>query len=346
MYILNNACVKYGKKLSDDFHILNGVKQGSILGSILFSIYLDPLLQLIKNSGVGCYVGAMPVNILAYADDLLLLAPTLFGLKKLISLCEDYGSEYGVSFNPDKSFMMIFSNSLVFDDKNVNIIMNGKTIKICDRGKHLGLNIGSREVDNFYVLDDTIRDMKVKTNAICSNFNSLNSMSRAHIFRSQCYSLYGCQLWNLESRGVSSMEICWRKCCRSILGLAPRTHNVLIPHLIESNPIRNIIERRIISFILNGIKHPNELIRFFFNSALVGNYSSTLKTLNVILCRNNVNYMQLFSGKKLNLTIDLDIENQWKVGIIKELIHMRDHKLYDVLSKNEMVFLICNLCTE
>ena len=58
---------------------MNGVKQGSIISPILFTIYLDILLERLKNNGVGCYIGDKFVGALAYADDLVLMSPSVRG---------------------------------------------------------------------------------------------------------------------------------------------------------------------------------------------------------------------------------------------------------------------------
>jgi len=42
------------------------------------------LLQSISASHIGCYIGCMPVNILAYADDIVTLSPSWRGLQALI----------------------------------------------------------------------------------------------------------------------------------------------------------------------------------------------------------------------------------------------------------------------
>ena len=39
------------------FYMSNGVKQGSVLWAILFTIYIDRLLILLRDSGVGCKIG-------------------------------------------------------------------------------------------------------------------------------------------------------------------------------------------------------------------------------------------------------------------------------------------------
>ena len=75
MYILLSMCVSWDNEKSFNFVESNGVKQGGVLSSILYGIYNDLLLTMLKESGIGCYVGA-----LAYADDVVLLCPRLLRL--------------------------------------------------------------------------------------------------------------------------------------------------------------------------------------------------------------------------------------------------------------------------
>ena len=73
--------VRWGNSLSDPIGVSNGVRQGSVLSPILFSVYLDDLLEDLSQSGVGCYWGHMFVGALCYADDLVLLAPCASALR-------------------------------------------------------------------------------------------------------------------------------------------------------------------------------------------------------------------------------------------------------------------------
>ena len=51
------------------------MKQGGVLSPVLF-VFIDGLLSAVCASRIGCSIGTMFVGITAYADDIVLLAPT------------------------------------------------------------------------------------------------------------------------------------------------------------------------------------------------------------------------------------------------------------------------------
>jgi len=59
------------------FQVHNGVKQAGVLSPVLFCVYMDGLLTRLKSAGFGCYIGHMFSGVIAYADDIALLAPTV-----------------------------------------------------------------------------------------------------------------------------------------------------------------------------------------------------------------------------------------------------------------------------
>ena len=52
--------------------IERGVRQGGILSPMFFKLYIDDVLGDITNIPSGCKFGILRINILAYADDLVL----------------------------------------------------------------------------------------------------------------------------------------------------------------------------------------------------------------------------------------------------------------------------------
>ena len=75
-YTRQQCQVKWCHEVSQPFSVSNGVKQGGVLSPVLFTIYMDVLLQRLKDSGVGCYIGHAFAGAFAYADDIILLAPS------------------------------------------------------------------------------------------------------------------------------------------------------------------------------------------------------------------------------------------------------------------------------
>ena len=76
LYTSSQVRVLWAGLVSDYFPISNGVKQGGVISSVLFCVYMDDLLLRLASGGVGCYLGLHFIGALAYADDIVLLAPT------------------------------------------------------------------------------------------------------------------------------------------------------------------------------------------------------------------------------------------------------------------------------
>ena len=62
-----------------------GFARAEFLSAYLFSFYIDEVLEKISSVGTDCFSGINKINILAYADDLVLLSPTSTGLQVLLN---------------------------------------------------------------------------------------------------------------------------------------------------------------------------------------------------------------------------------------------------------------------
>ena len=54
MYISQKMHIRFSNSLSNQFTVDNGVKQGGVLSSILFTVYIDNLIKILKQRNVGC----------------------------------------------------------------------------------------------------------------------------------------------------------------------------------------------------------------------------------------------------------------------------------------------------
>ena len=106
MLSTSSGMVKFGSGLSEQFQLNAGVRQGSLLGGLLWSIYLDTLLVEMERAGLGCHFQGKWCGVFAYADDICLISPTVSGLRSMVALTENFASSHQVKINPEKSKLL------------------------------------------------------------------------------------------------------------------------------------------------------------------------------------------------------------------------------------------------
>ena len=79
-----------------------------MLSPLLFSVYVDELLEKLKRKGIGCSTDHIFTGALGYADDIILICPSVTALKDMIEICEDCAKDHNILFNGKKSKYLIF----------------------------------------------------------------------------------------------------------------------------------------------------------------------------------------------------------------------------------------------
>ena len=80
--------VKWIGSHSYSFSLTCVIRQGGVLSPYLFAIYIDDLTRDIMKLSIGCVSHFVPVCIDTYADDILLLVPSVSALQRLVCACE------------------------------------------------------------------------------------------------------------------------------------------------------------------------------------------------------------------------------------------------------------------
>ena len=102
---LNNdmrAVATANGKISQEFKIERGTAQGCPLSPTLFDIYIDDLVQDLQK----CQHGIQHTPVLAYADDVLVMADTPEKLQEMIKICHDWTCKWRMKANTIKSQTM------------------------------------------------------------------------------------------------------------------------------------------------------------------------------------------------------------------------------------------------
>jgi len=79
-----------------------------MLTPTLSSRYIRDLLAQLADLHVGCNIGGLLINELAYADDIVLLAPSWKAIQQLLTVLQQHIANIGMICNAKKSVCMIF----------------------------------------------------------------------------------------------------------------------------------------------------------------------------------------------------------------------------------------------
>ena len=115
--------------------MFSGVKQGSCLSPAIFNVFINQLKQL----GVGCHISSLFLGCILYADDLLLLSPSVTGLQAMLDKCSEVAKVLSLEFNAEKSHCITIGKKNAGDITSMNLC--GNLVEWCESIKYLGVNI-------------------------------------------------------------------------------------------------------------------------------------------------------------------------------------------------------------
>ena len=102
-------------------------------------LYVDNLFTKLKESGHGCFIGPHYYGALGYADDIVLLCPSVSGMNKMLNICSDYAERHSILFNTKKSQVIYFPYKRKKQEK-AKLCLKEENLKYVHSAKHLGHN--------------------------------------------------------------------------------------------------------------------------------------------------------------------------------------------------------------
>lgn len=70
------SAIKWDGKISEQFPVTQGVRQGGILSADLYKLYINLLLERLENSHIGSIIGNVLYNVSTCVDDVALMSRT------------------------------------------------------------------------------------------------------------------------------------------------------------------------------------------------------------------------------------------------------------------------------
>ncbi|XP_022833918.1 uncharacterized protein LOC111361758 [Spodoptera litura] len=211
--------VKWGNGgFSNEYTLKCGVRQGGLTSPSLFNLYINGLIEELSRSGVGCHMCNEPVNNLSYADDMVLLSPSVDGLRTMLSICEKYALRHGLTYNVKKSEVMIFRHDRTCCFNPV-ITLGGTQLNVVSKFKYLGhvINNNLKDDDD---MERQKRSIAAKANMLARRFARCSNAVRITLFVAYCQAFYTCYLWkNYTQRTYHALRVQYNNAFRAMLNL-------------------------------------------------------------------------------------------------------------------------------
>jgi hypothetical protein len=130
--------VKWLGVYSHSFELKCGIRQGGVLSPYLFAVYINSVIDEIQASHIGCHFGSLSCNVILFADDILLLSPSVSALQDLLYICESELAALDLSINAKKSCCIRIGRRHNISCANL-ITASGKSINWNVEMRYLGI---------------------------------------------------------------------------------------------------------------------------------------------------------------------------------------------------------------
>jgi hypothetical protein len=138
LYSNIECSVRLNGNMTDWFNVDSGLKEGCILSSIMFNIYVNSLIDDINALNIGIDIDNEKLAILLYADDVVLLAENEKDLQKIMDVFNFWCTNNALYVNVNKFNIMHFRNPSV-PRTDFNFTVNGNSMECVNRYQYLGL---------------------------------------------------------------------------------------------------------------------------------------------------------------------------------------------------------------
>lgn len=210
--------VKVNGQVSSSFKVNTGVRQGDGLSPTLFNIALEETLQKVNNSNGGIHIGKR-FNVLAFADDIVVIAETLNDIKEITKILIQETDIVGLKINEAKTKVMHITRNSIITANQVQI--ESHTFDMVSTFKYLGVTLSDRNEEDI--------EIQIRINSANRSFYAcqklmssklLSKCSKIRIYKTiiRPVLMYGCESWIMTKRTKTKIITFENKILRKIYG--------------------------------------------------------------------------------------------------------------------------------
>lgn len=225
----HDAVLKIGNFIyySNVIKINRGVKQGGVLSSFLFNIFIKDLLVKCKGLEIGATMNGYNISILAYCDDILLISPSLKQLQLLLDVASMYSHLWMIKFNTSKC-SVINAGLKLYPDCEIDVLLNKMCLNVVSELKYLGLFFNDKNDFNNQIINKftTVSKCYYSLNKFGISPNGIAPHAKSFLYKNFCLSkaTYSLGLTNLTKSTINTLNVLQNNMIRYTLGLEYKCH--------------------------------------------------------------------------------------------------------------------------
>ena len=150
LYMENCMQVKVDDQLSDPFRVGVGLRQGCVLSPMLFSLYINGLIDDLKQKQCGVASGSTQIPGLLYADDTSLFGEDAKTLQQSLHVLEDWYQEWDMRGKVEKSAIIHFRDRSCEQCQD-KFVVNGEVIPLVGEQQTFSFNLFELLLECFLV---------------------------------------------------------------------------------------------------------------------------------------------------------------------------------------------------
>jgi len=234
-YRNSRACVRINRMETSFFEVNNGLRQGCVMSPGLFNLFIDKVVRLMEREGKGVRMrdqhDIWNVNMLLYADDVVLLSESQRDLKVLVDEFVKCCDELGLRVNAGKSKVLWMKNGesidRVVDGGDESLIKVGRErLEWVNSFKYLGVNFEGGDVCEGDEVGYRIREGEKVLGGLRDIWKRgrLTREVKKKMFEGCCVPvvMYGSEVWRLNARKRKKVEVFEMKGLRAVCGVSRR----------------------------------------------------------------------------------------------------------------------------
>jgi hypothetical protein len=312
-YKKSKARIFFDNKLGDPITISEGVKQGGILSPFLFNFYTNDLLESITKRNIGAQIGKLNVAIIAYCDDIILLASQTVDMQRLISICEEYAKQWKIEFNPKKSVSVTFNSKGETEEQIFK--MSDESIPSVNGFIYLGLPIGNNGFVDEYIEEQFKKVQRSIFSLYSMGFKPkmVSPQTMGFVYKQYCQPTFRYCLENIKIPGkkLDELDVRQNTLIKNAIGLNKFVRTTPLLQCLKVESMRQLYKKRKVLFI-KSIKQ-SQVCAYIYEH-MRKKYSRQM-----VFKKNNKSYINQIIQIEKELKIDIE---EYDLNVIRSLIEL------------------------